>query len=68
MTDLLSKTPSTGLRHPWRKVPESDAQSLEEGARKRCSEYAALPHITAVVGSTVASLRICSFSLCNSGM
>ena len=23
----------------WRKVPESDARSLEEGAGKRCSEF-----------------------------
>ena len=27
----------------WRKVPESDVRTLEEGAGKRCSEYGSQP-------------------------
>ena len=45
----------------WRKVPESDARSLEEGARKRCSECA----ISSVSVSGIATVSIITIIDCS---
>ena len=55
----------------WRKVPESDARSLEEGVGKRCSECDQYPNLSEGadrVGGQLCGDKECPFSDLNAGI